>query len=32
VAEEGPLFELGNYSSRWDDKYPQIRRSWLAHW
>jgi len=32
VTEEEALLELDNFSSRWDDKYPQISRSWRAHW
>ena len=32
VTEEGALLELDNFCSRWDDKYPQISRSWRAHW
>ena len=23
---------LDQFSQRWDDKYPQISRSWRAHW
>ena len=26
------MLALDNFSSRWDDKYPQISRSWRAHW
>jgi len=32
VNEEEALLELDNFCSRWDDKYPQISRSWRAHW
>jgi putative transposase len=32
VTEEEALLELDNFSLRWDDKYPQISRSWRAHW
>lgn len=32
VTEEEALLELDNFGSRWDDKYPQISRSWRAHW
>ena len=32
VTEEEALLELENFCSRWDDKYPQISRSWRAHW
>lgn len=31
VTEEESLLELDNFYSRWDDKYPQISRSWRAH-
>ena len=31
VTEEEALLELDNFYSRWDDKYPQISRSWRAH-
>ena len=26
------MLALDNFSARWDDKYPQISRSWRAHW
>lgn len=32
VTEEEALLELDNFCSRWDDKYPQISRSWRAYW
>ena len=32
VTEEEALMALDNFSTRWDDKYPQISRSWRAHW
>jgi transposase-like protein len=32
VTEEEALIELGNFCTRWDDKYQQISRSWRAHW
>jgi len=32
VTEEEALLALDNFSDRWDDKYPQISRSWRAHW
>jgi len=32
VTEEEALLALDNFSTRWDDKYPQISRSWRAHW
>lgn len=32
VTEEEALLALDNFSARWDGKYPQISRSWRAHW
>ncbi len=32
ATEEEALQALGQFSERWDDKYPQISRSWRAHW
>jgi len=32
VTEEEGLLELEQFSERWDDKYPQISRSWRSHW
>lgn len=32
VTEEEALLELDNFCLRWDDKSPQISRSWRAHW
>ena len=32
VTEEEALLALDNFSERWDAKYPQISRSWRAHW
>ncbi len=32
VTEDEALLELDNYSNRWDDKYPQLSRSWRSHW
>ena len=32
VTEEEALVALDQFSQRWDDKYPQISRSWRAHW
>ena len=32
VTEEEALLALDRFSDRWDDKYPQISRSWRAHW
>ncbi len=32
VTEDEVLLELDNFSNRWDDKYPQLSRSWHSHW
>ncbi len=32
VTEEEALHALEQFSERWDDKYPQISRSWRTHW
>ena len=32
TTEEEALLKLDEFSERWDDKYPQISRSWRAHW
>ena len=32
VTEEEALQALDEFSERWDDKYPQISRSWRSHW
>jgi len=32
VTEEEALLALDQFASRWDEKYPQISRSWRAHW
>ncbi len=32
ATEEAALLKLNELSERWDDKYPQISRSWRAHW
>lgn len=32
VTEDEALLALDAFSARWDDKYPQISRSWRAHW
>ena len=32
ATEDGALLALGPFSDRWDSKYPQISRSWTAHW
>ena len=31
-AEEEALLALDQFCDRWDDKYPQISRSWRTHW
>lgn len=32
VTEEEALLALDEFAERWDDKYPQISRSWRNHW
>ncbi len=32
ATEEEALLALEQFSERWDDKYPQISKSWRAHW
>lgn len=32
VTEDEALQELDAFGERWDDKYPQISRSWRTHW
>jgi transposase-like protein len=32
VTEEEALKALDNFAARWDDKYPQISKSWRNHW
>ena len=32
VTEEEALLALDQFSERWDDQYPQISKSWRAHW
>ena len=32
ATEEDALLALDRFSDHWDDKYPQISRSWRAHW
>jgi len=32
VTEEEALLALEQFSETWDEKYPQISRSWRAHW
>jgi putative transposase len=31
-TEEAALIALDNFAAAWDDKYPQISKSWRAHW
>ena len=31
-TEEAAPMALNNFTDIWDDKYPQISKSWLAHW
>ena len=31
-TEESALQALEDFSDKWDDKYPQISRSWKSHW
>lgn len=32
TTEEAGLLALRQFGERWDEKYPQISRSWLNHW
>ena len=32
TTEEEALLALDRFSEHWDDKYPQISRSWRSHW
>jgi putative transposase len=32
VTEESALLALDQFAERWDEKYPQISRSWRNHW
>ena len=32
ATEEEALIALDQFSARWDDKYPQISKSWRNHW
>ncbi|GJL66872.1 MAG: IS256 family transposase [Nitrospirales bacterium] len=32
VTEEEALQALDQFSQRWDEKYPQISRTWRSHW
>ena len=32
ITEDEALLALEEFSSKWDSKYPQISKSWRAHW
>ena len=32
ATEEDALRSLDEFAARWDDKYPQISKSWRTHW
>ena len=32
ATEDEALLALDQFSERWDDKYPQISKSWRSHW
>lgn len=32
VTEEAALLELEKFSEKWDEKYPQIAKSWRSNW
>jgi len=32
ATEDEALLSLDKFAERWDDKYPQISKSWRAHW
>ena len=32
VTEEEALLALDQFADHWDEKYPQISRSWRVHW
>lgn len=32
ATEEEALLSLDQFAQQWDDKYPQISKSWRAHW
>lgn len=32
IDEETALYELEQFSARWDSKYPKISKSWQTHW
>lgn len=31
-TEDTALIALDTFAAAWDDKYPQISKSWRAHW
>jgi len=32
ATEDEALLALEQFGERWDEKYPQISRSWRSHW
>lgn len=32
ATEDEALLALDQFAERWDDKYPQISKSWRSHW
>lgn len=32
VTEQEASLELDNFAEKWDEKYPQISKSWRSHW
>lgn len=32
ATEQEALLELERFAERWDEKYPQISKSWCMHW
>ena len=32
ATEEEALLELDSFAERWDEKFPQIGKSWKANW
>ena len=32
IDEETALYELEQFATKWDSKYPKISVSWKAHW
>ena len=32
VTEQEASLELDNFSKKWDEKYPQISKTWRSHW